>query len=290
MEIPCHSLTSKGAALDFRLANALSMEKEDIVKTILSVCKDMGLSTDKKVKTDKWKADVVVECPNYKVAFNICKNPRNIEETYTTMRTERVCGCWLVLSGKYNYISLSKYPCFPVEDDNEYAKILLNQVGEEKTTLPLSDFIPSLIQGHIRYAETMRVKYLDVRFCKINCWKCGRENDAYFVYKAISESGIEIEGGIDSFNPALVKGLRKFIQEHSEKKIVLGEIKPRYSKTKNESYMSFGCKYCDSLFGSYFINDTFREVIYSARSLPNALIEINDDVTVDANCWYKVKM
>ena len=44
----------------------------------------MGVSFHKKVKTDKWKADIVVDYQNYKVAFNVCKNPRNIEETYTT--------------------------------------------------------------------------------------------------------------------------------------------------------------------------------------------------------------
>ena len=147
--------------------NEIDMEKEDIIKNILSVCNDMGVSFHKKVKTDKWKADIVVDYQNYKVAFNVCKNPRNIEETYTTMRKERVCGCWLVLSGMYNRFSLSKYPCFPVEDNSEGVQIHLSQVWEEKKTLLLSDFVSSLIQGKIRYAETMKVKYVDVRFYKI---------------------------------------------------------------------------------------------------------------------------
>lgn len=270
--------------------NEIDMEKEDIIKNILSVCNDMGVSFHKKVKTDKWKADIVVDYQNYKVAFNVCKNPRNIEETYTTMRKERVCGCWLVLSGMYNRFSLSKYPCFPVEDNSEGVQIHLSQVWEEKKTLLLSDFVSSLIQGKIRYAETMKVKYVDVRFYKIDCWKCGRTNDAYFVYKTISENGIETEGGIDIFNQTLVKGIRKFVDEHRKMDIALGEIKPRYSKTVNDSYMSFGCKYCDSLFGNFFINGTFMDVIYSARSLPKALVEIDEDMIVNANCWYKLKI
>lgn len=102
------------------------------------------------------------------ISIFVCKNPRNIEETYTTMRKERVCGCWLVLSGMYNRFSLSKYPCFPVEDNSEGVQIHLSQVWEEKKTLLLSDFVSSLIQGKIRYAETMKVKYVDVRFYKIN--------------------------------------------------------------------------------------------------------------------------
>lgn len=266
------------------------MEKEDIIRSILSVCNDMGVSVKTKVKTANWKADIVVDYQNYKVAFNVCKNPRNIEDLYTTMRKERVCGCWLVLPGKFNRFSPSNYPCFPIEDGSEEAQILLSEVWEEKTTLLLSDFVSSLIRGRIRYAETTKIKYVDVRFYKIDCWKCGRTNDAYFVYKTISEDGIEMEARIDCFNPSLIKGIRKFIQEHPEMNIILGEIKARYSRTVKEAYTSFGCKYCDSLFGNFFINDTFMEVIYSARSLPRAIIEINEDVIVNANYWYKLKI
>ena len=269
--------------------NDIAMEKENVIKIILSVCNNLNLPFKTKVKTDTWEADVVVDYQNYRVAFNVCKNPRNIEETYTAMRKERVCGCWLVLQGKYSHISPSSLPCFSIEDGNEEGQVLLSQVWEERTLLPLSDFVSSLIQGNIKFAASMKVKYVDVRFYKIDCWKCGRENDVYFVYKTVSEDGIESEGGIDGFNPTLIKEIRKYIQEHPQMGIALGEIKPRYSKTVNDSYMSFGCAYCDSLFGSFFINDTFMEVIYSARNLPKALIEINDDITVNANCWYKVK-
>ena len=53
--------------------------------------------------------------------------------------------------------------------------------------------------------------------------------------------------------------------------------------------MSFGCAYCDSLFGDFFMNDIFSSVIYSAIKLPKALIEINDNITVDVDCWYIIK-
>ena len=51
--------------------NEIDMEKEDIIKNILSVCNDMGVSFHKKVKTDKWKADIVVDYQNYKVACRV---------------------------------------------------------------------------------------------------------------------------------------------------------------------------------------------------------------------------
>ena len=54
------------------------MEKEIIISTILDVCKDMGLNYITKVKSATWNADVVVEHDTYKVAFNVCKCPRNV--------------------------------------------------------------------------------------------------------------------------------------------------------------------------------------------------------------------
>lgn len=49
------------------------MEKEDIIKNILSVCNDMGVSFHKKVKTDKWKADIVVDYQTTKLHLMFVK-------------------------------------------------------------------------------------------------------------------------------------------------------------------------------------------------------------------------
>ena len=131
-----------------------------------------------------------------------------------------------------------------------------------------------------------------LKTCLLSKPRTDGQNTIWFHLKKIPRIStfIETEGGIDIFNQTLVKGIRKFVDEHRKMDIALGEIKPRYSKTVNDSYMSFGCKYCDSLFGNFFINDTFMDVIYSARSLPKALVEIDEDMIVNANCWYKLKI
>lgn len=264
------------------------MDKDKVIERILGVCKDMGLSVATKVKTDKWKADVVVDYGNYKVAFNVGKNPRNIEEAYLAMREERVCGCWLTLPSKNGCsTTIGKEPCFPILDNGENTEVLLNKVWEEETTLELSDFLSSLIKGNIRRADKVKIKYVDICFYKRECWKCHRESDVYFVYKSISDDGAEMEGGIDGFNPNLIRGIRVFIKEHPEMGIALGEIKPRFSRTVQESYSSFGCAYCDSLFGDFFFRNAFANMIYYANKLPKARIEITDNIIVDGGCWYK---
>jgi len=124
----------QGTALNFTKNDSI-MEKENVIRKILSVCNDLNLSVKTKVKTDKWKADIVVDYLNYSVAFNVCKNPRNMKETYMAMRKERVCGCWLVLQGKISYLSPGNLPCFAIEDTNDNVQVYLNKVWEESTVL-----------------------------------------------------------------------------------------------------------------------------------------------------------
>ena len=61
------------------------MEKTFVIDSILSICKSIGFPFTTKVKTDKWKADVVVDCATYKIAFNVCNLPRNVEDVYLAM-------------------------------------------------------------------------------------------------------------------------------------------------------------------------------------------------------------
>ena len=265
------------------------MDKNKVIETILCICKGIGLSVETKVKTDKWKADVVVDYGKYKVAFNVAKSPRNIEESYLAMREERVCGCWLLIPSKNRFISLDKLPCFIINDNGNNIEVFLAGKREDNNAISLVDFIPSIISGKIKYADKVKIKYVDVCFYKNECWKCHQVSDVYFVYKCVTENGIEIEKEIDCFTPSIVSGIQQFIKEHPEMNLRMGEIKPRFSRTVHTAYPSFGCAYCDSLFGKFFLNDSLCELIYCTDSLPKVRIEIRDTITVDANWWYLVK-
>lgn len=152
------------------------MEKKDLIKTILSVCKGMNLPIETKVKKETWKADVVVDYGKYKVAFNIGKCPIKVSETYQAMRKERVCGCWLILDTKMLSYKYEKLPCFPMyEDEDNELEVVLANVWEEEKSLLLRDFVSSIIQGKIKHIDSIQIKYADVRFYKKTCWKCKRE-------------------------------------------------------------------------------------------------------------------
>lgn len=238
------------------------------------------------MKTEKWKADVLVDCGPYKIAFNVCNLPRNVEEVYLAMRQKRVCGCWMLMPS-FRKIVLSKLPCFYIQDIRGEIGVLLHKIREEEHSLPIDDFIRSMILGNIRYAETMKVKYVEVCFYQKICWKCHEKNHIYLINKLISAEGIEIESGIDCFSAEIVDGVKQYIDAHPELNLKVGDIKPRYSKYHHGASMSFGCAYCDSLFGHTYVQDAYDNLVFCVKTLPKARIIINKDFVVPAKRWYK---
>lgn len=262
------------------------MEKAFVTNTILSICKDIGFKFTTNVKTDKWKADVLVDCGAYRMAFNVCNLPRNVEKVYLEMRKERVCGCWMLLPS-FRKVVFSKLPCFYIQDIRGKMSVLLHEIWEEELSLPLNDFIRSILLGNIRYAETMKVKYVEICFYQMICWKCHKKNHIYLINKLISEEGIEIESGIDCFYPEIINGVKQYVCAHPELTLILGEIKPRFSTTHHGAYMSFGCAYCDSLFGSTYVQRAYKDLVFCIKTLPKVRIEISEYFVVPANRWYK---
>ena len=261
------------------------MEREELLNVIESTISSMRLPYETKVKKDKWKADVVVDYGRYKVAFNIGKSPRNVAEQYGEMRSERVCGCWLLLPSKNPPYYGHGFPCFSVLEDNTVA------LGCQK--IDLQTFIRSIIEGKVRYAQSIQAKAVEVCFYQKECWKCHRPSYSYMVVGVVSDNNIKFE--IENFDPDLsvnaniANGVQRYLSLNPRTNIIMGEYKPRYSKTRGTSYPSFGCPYCDSLFGNYFSMDEQMEMIYEKDRLPHAIVELNNRMPFDVNQWYMLK-
>lgn len=280
------------------------MTKEQIIENIISASEKLRLQTEPKYKCKNWNADVLVTYQTYKVAFNICKIPRKIEETYQKMRADRVCGCWLLMPSKTSYTISQYLPCFKLTEDstNLYVTINSNIYNENSCEiLDFDTFIPNLIKGNIRFTKTIMVKYIEVCFFKIKCWNCNKINNIYFINRFISSDGISVsydDFQIDDyenytylenleFNPIIINAIENYIKKHPTKNIIMGKIKSRYSKTMKNSYMSFGCAFCDKLFGKYYIQEVKDEIIYSTDLLQKEIIEIPQNFSIPANKWYK---
>ncbi len=113
----------------------------------------------------------------------------------------------------------------------------------------------------------------------------------YFINRLRSSNGISVpynSASMDEleFNPLIIKSIEQYITAHPELGIKMGKIKPRFSKTVGKSYPSFGCAYCDSIFGNHFVQEAMMEMRYYSNSLPKAQIEIQDEIYMPADCWY----
>lgn len=272
------------------------MNKETIISAIIDVCQTKKLDYITKVKSATWNADIVVKHETYKVAFNVCKCPRNVEATYKAMRKERVCGCWLLLPTRNSSYQERSLPCFNLISKTDKEVVCLNSKLDDNSTnqIELSIFLHSIIDGKIRFAEQAEINKVELCFYKNGCWKCHRENDVYFVNRLFSQKGVVIDGQnlmIDedlTFNPSIIKGFQRYIQEHPSETFIMGEIKPRYSKTIGETYPSFGCAQCDSIFGNFYLQENMIELMYCTDSLRKAIITLDEPIEVSTNCWYKV--
>ena len=270
------------------------MTKKQIIESILFILRNLKLEVDTKCKSEKWSADVVVNYSTYKVAFNVCKSPRNVEETYKAMRDERIGGCWLLMPARNSVFLPNNMPCFKLSEKSDAIQVFLNSEFDKDNSnvMALDDFIPSLIKGNIRFAQKMMVKYIEVCFFDIECWKCHKKNQVYFINRLLSSDGISVPCNSTSmneleFNPLIIKSIELYVNSHPEMGIIMGKIKPRFSKTVGESYPSFGCVYCDSLFGNHFVQEEMMEMRYYSNNLPKAQIEIQDKISMSANYWYK---
>lgn len=270
------------------------MTKEQIIESVLSVSRNLKLEAATKCKSEKWSADIVVNCGTYKVAFNVCKSPRNVEETYKTMREERICGCWLLMPAKNSVFLPNNMPCFKLSGKSDVIQVFLNSEFDDDSSniIALDSFISSLIKGNIRFAQKMLVKYIEVCFFNMECWKCHKKNQVYFINRFLSSDGNSIpcyNASMDKleFNPMIINSIERYINVHPELGIKMGKIKPRYSKTIGESYPSFGCAYCDSIFGNHFVQEEMLEMMYYSNNLLKVRIEIQGNISVQANCWYK---
>lgn len=268
----------------------VEFDKTTVCTCITDVCKANGWSAEENVKTEKWKADVVVEYGNYKVAFNVCKSPRKVEETYQAMRKERVCGCWLLLPSKNSTFLDSTLPCFYLIEADDIQVCFEPPYRNETSPIALSDFVKSIVEGRIKLADKMKVHYADVCFIENTCCKCGAKSHIYFISRLYSDEGIETtESGL-AFNTYVIRAIQTHIASHPELGIRLGAIKPRYSKTVNDTYMSFGCCKCDSIFGDFFVQDAIMDCYYDTDKLPKIRIDLSEaNIEIPVRCWYQKK-
>jgi hypothetical protein len=87
--------------------------------------------------------------------------------------------------------------------------------------------------------------------------------------------------------PEIIKVAKDFIGTEQGQHLRLGEIKLRQSKTIGDSYVSFGCYRCDSVFGDWFVRNAEMEAMYGHGQVATIerIIRLQDMVSLPAPHW-----
>src|SRR6185369_17756441 len=88
-----------------------------------------------------------------------------------------------------------------------------------------------------------------IRTAPTTCWSCGAKTT---IISSLLLTGAkdDAECAVADFSeyPALIDIVNRAISDQKE----VGAVKPRFSKTLTQAYMSNGCFHCDALFGQHF--------------------------------------
>jgi hypothetical protein len=233
---------------------------------ILAACLEAGWEARPEVAGDRWRADVLAERGKARIAFEVQWSKQDDEVSLARQERYResgVRGCWFVRTPPPTP-GRKELPIFRVRED-EQEVVVVEHAG---ATYPLRTFVAHLLAGQVRFSPLMTAK-LQVSFIEVDCWNCKKAGWHIYTVSHFSRCGHEVgyrlsrgqsEEIDDELSPAIVAIIKRWLEgEGRGSGFVLGEIKPRFSRTEGRSYMSFGCPHCDRIFGRFFIPHTIIE-------------------------------
>jgi hypothetical protein len=164
--------------------------------------------------------------------------------------------------------------------------------------LRLHDFLEQFLSGNIKFCNVARTttdQKVRLVFYEMKCWKCKAMNHIYYVetnFRSACNATIhsyETLWGSDknAHRPEILTLAREFIETEQGKNIKLGEIKRRSSKTVQDSYLSFGCYKCDSIFGDWYVMEAEREAVYGYGQVATIerCIKLGENIELSIPHW-----
>lgn len=250
--------------------------KQEIVRA----CRAAGYDASTEVEGDGWRADVLAVKGNARIAFEVQWSSQTWEVTQERQQkfTEMgVRGCWFFKTPPASYKASHEVPLFKLNITNEACTVLFNSYSyeswQEHHKISLPDFVSALLSGKLKFCDELRAaKRQKVRmvFTETDCWSCKKTFHIYYVHNLKSSCGDEV--GIDLFDRQMIAMAIDFVKSPEGQHIQLGYIKKRYSKTVNDSYVSFGCPHCDAIVGDFFLrHDILMRAPYYEDEAPAIL-------------------
>lgn len=265
---------------------------------IVSACIDLGISASQEFCGSDWRADVYVPNNNKPLAFEIQLSPQSLKKTIerqSKYTRDGIIGCWFFEKpvSKLN----EERPDLPLFYVEESANSPLQVNLGDRRKIDLHTFLQNFISDNIKFkpvAITKPGQLVNLVFYTMECWKCHEINHLYYVESPFfSACNAKIrpeealwESNSMKFRPEIVELAETFIDKRKDLDLKLGEIKNRYSHTVEDSYTSFGCFKCDSIFGDWYVMDAEMDMLYAPKKLTHqGEIQLKESIELPIRHW-----
>ncbi len=260
---------------------------DQVKKQILLACKMLGVQAQNEYRGTDWRADVFALGSNgTKYAFEVQTSQQSLNRTLERQakyQRDGIVGCWLFEKepSRMN-VEREDLPLFKIKEVDGQIYVSL----KERKELPLDVFVNDYLQDKIQFRPTLSIlPKVDIVFMEMDCWKCGTKNHIYYIGDFVSPCNTKIhhqEAMWNSdklvFRPEIIRKVREYASSEKGNTLNIGQIKERYSKTTEHSYMSFGCSKCDSIFGDWFVHEATIEAWYGGGVVDRISFDVSRDV------------
>jgi len=217
-----------------------------------------------------WTADVLAEKGKHKIAFEIQWSSQTTEETLYRQERYRESGIrCLWLFRRTGFPISEALPAVCIGGDKTsgfdiriplYTRVPpreFNNPARWTQIIPLGKFFEALFERRFRYGAPDGVTAeVTVNSGVLDCWKqeCrARTRIVTFIDVAVGPHEVQFDLRSLGRYPELLRQVLERIPPTRQ----FGAIKPRYSGTMGEKYMSNGCYRCDALVGAHFEHDAW---------------------------------
>lgn len=246
--------------------------------------RDAGYEVDTEASGDGWRADVLAKKGQARVAFEIQWSAQSLEDTVYRQERYAAAGvrcAWLFRKLPPKTVPTRDLPMFQL---NFERRELPTAAG-----LPLRQFTAALLGGQFKFCASARAmdrQPMTIQFFNYKCWRCHKSCHAYRVTNhvrgLVTQHGNTIADLDDAFRepieycPQVLEAVRQFQRAAEGSQIRLGQIKRRYSGTREQSDMSQGCPACDILFSDFYLQsepDSFTAPVVAELDITVTLLE-----------------
>lgn len=208
-----------------------------------------------------WRADVLARKDRHQVAVEIQWSSQTEEETQRRQARYAESGVRCLWLFRQKRIPVDRdLPAARINGDLDGGFVALVPKGYGEQSVPMREFFEAVFNRRFRFGLPLGcVAHVSIQVAPMSCWSCNGQTRIL--------TGVDVDVGPDTYRltvPTLGAHpehleLFKIVRRHIPDGLGLGNIKRRYSRTQQRSYLSNGCAHCDALSGETFEIDAWYD-------------------------------